>query len=381
MSLHRTLSLLAIPVLGGCFAYDSEPEKIKYSPGFFASFDSMVDEAKTRPNEDATAATFTKEFMIRVNDGPAADELYAVGPAWEKVRSFLDIGLLSAEVLASVNNSAHQRVDVFSAASDRVLRSDFMAISAWNKRVTSAERIEPTTELVWESLYLVLKESAHAQRTLPTNEVEWIAGHWTRGPETHKDLWVKGYYETVWHDEVCRDEYAGTSCTSYWVDESCVDVLVDDGYYDSTCTGYDEDGNCVEYTDVWVDTSYYVSECTPGQYVEECNDVYQSVCDPGHWEDVSIAAHTVKSVAIPGELVWVEAHEADKAGERIEVLPQEEATILALGIEYVMSFGPGFIDGACTTQLETARAAFDVETPEDSIRISRDAILYCLSQH
>lgn len=381
MSLRRHLSLLVVPFLGGCFAFDSEPPPIDYSPGFFESFERMVDNTNARGTDETKAATFDTEFNRRVNDGPSQDELYAVGPTWDKVRAFLDIGILSAEVMATVNDSAHPRVDIFTDAADRVLRSDYVAITSWNQYVDSEMAIQPAAEIVWESLHLILTESAHAERLVSTTKGEWVEGHWTRGPATKKNLWVNGYNESVWRDGSCHDDYVRTECSTYWVSESCTDVWIDDGYWESTCTGYDDDGNCAEWTDEWVDTGYYQTECVPGQYVEECTDIYQTVCDPGKWLDIWIPAHSVEGVSIPGQLSWVEEHLAEAPSERFEALPEQEAAILALGIEYVLSFGPDYAQGTCFKNLEAARASFDVEAADVSIKTSREAILHCLSRH
>jgi hypothetical protein len=381
MSFLRHLSLLVVPFLGGCFAFDSQLPPVIYSSGFFATFDGMVNETMAQGSAEGKASTLASEFNWRVNEGPSADEVHAVGSTWDKVRAFLDIGLLSAEVMASVNESAHPRVDIFADAADRVRRSDFIAITSWNQSVDTKEQLRPTAEIVWESLYLVLTESAHAQRKVSTAKGQWVDGHFTRTAGSRQNLWVNGYDQTVWHDETCYDEYVGTECSSVWVPESCTDVWIEDGYWESTCTASDEDGNCVEWTDVWVDTGYYETQCVEGYYQEQCTDVYQTVCDPGYWEDRYIPAHTVEGVSIPGQLSWVEGHEAEAAGERIEVLPEQEAAILGLGIEYVLSFGPDYVKGSCSTELTAAREAFTVETPENSIKISREAILYCLSRH
>jgi hypothetical protein len=379
MSLLRNLSLLVVPFVSGCI--DSPPPPIDYSPGFFDSFDIMVDNTNARGTDDTKATTFAAEFNRRVNDGPSPVELYAVGPTWDKVRAFLDIGILSAEVMATVNDSAHPRVDIFADAADRVLRSDYVAITSWNQSVDSQMTIQPTAEIVWESLYLVLTESGHAERKVSTAKGEWVEGYWTRGPDEYKSFWVPGYYESVWRDGTCRDNYVRTDCSSYWVPETCSDVWIDDGYWESYCSGYDDNGDCVEWTDEWVDTGYYESQCAAEQYVEDCTDVYQTVCDPGQWLDIWIAAHRVEGAAIPGRLSWVEKHLAEAASERFEALPEQEATILALGIEYVLSFGPDYVQGTCFTNLEAARSSYDVETPEVSIKASRDAIVQCLSQH
>ena len=381
MSFLRHLSLLVVPILGGCVLGDSGPPPVNHSPGFFAAFDLMVDETAARGSEEQKATTFADEFTWRVNQGPSLDEVHAVGSTWDKVSAFLDIGLLSAEVMATVNDSAHPRVDIFTAAADWVLRSDYRAITLRNQWVSDRYQLRPTTDIVWESLYLVLTESAHAQRKIPTAKGESVEGHWTRTAGTRRDLWVNGYHQTVWHDETCYDEYVGTECSTYWVEESCTDEWIDDGYWETFCTGYDEDDNCVEWTDEWVDTGYYETQCFEGYYEEQCTDVYQTVCDPGYWEDIYIAAHTVEGALIPGGLSWVKPHQADAAAERIEVLPAQEATILALGIEYVLSFGPDYVQGSCLTELEAAREAFNVQASEDSINTSRAAILHCLSRH
>lgn len=381
MSFLRHLSLLVVPFLGACVAFDSQPPPVDYSSGFFADFDRMVDDTMTQKSAEGKASTFVSEFTWRVNEGPSAAEVHAVGSTWDKVRAFLDIGLLSAEVMATVNDSAHPRVDIFSDAADRVLRSDYVAVTSWNQNVDTKDQLRPTTEIVWESLYLVLTESAHAQRTVSTPKGASVEGHWTRTAESRKNLWVNGYNQTVWHDEVCRDEYVGTECTTVWVPETCTDVWIEDGYWESTCTAYDDDGNCVEWTDVWVDTGYYETQCVEGYYAEECTDVYQMVCDPGYWEDIYIAAHTIDGVLIPGDISWVDAHVAEAAAERIEVLPEQEAAILALGIEYVLSFGPDYVKGSCSTELTAATEAFSTKPPEESIKTSRNAIMYCLSRH
>ncbi len=381
MSFLRHLSLLAIPLLGGCFLGDSQPQAVSYSAGFFGAFDLMVDDTMARGSEEVKATTFTTEFTSRVNQGPSWDEVHAVGSTWDKVRAFLDIGLLSAEVMATVNDSAHPRVDIFTDAADWVLRSDYQAITSWNQYVSSQEQLRPTTEIVWESLYLVLTQSANAQRKIPTAKGESVEGHWTRTAGSRRDLWVNGYNQTVWHDETCYDEYVGTECTTYWVEESCTEVWIDDGYWDTVCSAYDEDDNCVELTDEWVDTSYSETQCVEGYYEEQCVDMYQTVCDPAYWEDIYITAHTVEGAWIPGGLSWVEPYQADAASERVEVLPEQEATILALGIEYVLSFGPDYVQGPCLTELEAAHEAVKAQASEDSINTSRAAILYCLSRH
>lgn len=382
MTFFRHFSLLVVPFLGGCGLGDSQPSPVNYSPGFFATFDHMVDSTMAQQGlPDAKATTFTSEFVSRVEQGPNADEVHAVGSTWDKVRSFLDIGLISSDIMATVNDSAQSRVDIFADASDRVLRSDYLAITSWNQSVSTAEQMLPTADIVWESLYLVLTESAHAQRKVQTAKGTWVDGYWMRIAEFKRDLWVNDYYQTIWKEPTCYDEYVKTDCISYWVEETCTDVWIDDGYWESTCTGYDENDSCVEWTDVWVSTGYYETQCVAGHYEEQCTDIYQTVCNPGHWDDILIGAHPVRGAPIPGELAWVLPHEAQAAGERIEVLPEQEAAILGLGIEYVLSFGPAYVQGSCRTQLEAAHLAYAEQTPEKSITTSRQAILHCLSKH
>jgi hypothetical protein len=381
MSFLRRLSLLVVPFLGGCFVVDSQPSPINHSPGFFAEFDRMVTDTMVRGNADEKASIFVGEYTRRADDGPHLDEVYAAGPTWDKVQAFLDIGIVSAEVMASVNDTAHHRVDIFADASDRVLRSDYVAITSWNQSVSDKYTMQPTTEIVWESLYLVLVESAHAERSVATAKGEWIEGHWMRGADLHKNLWVNDYYESVWHDGTCHDDFVRSDCISTWIPEICTDVWIDDGYWDTTCSSYDSDGNCVEWTDTWVDTGYYETQCTAAYYAEECTDIYQTVCDAGQWQDIAIAAHAVDGVRIPGENTWIERRQVDVATEWKEALPEQEAAILALGIEYVASFGPNYVQPTCLKELDAARAAFNVEAPQDSIKISRNAILQCMSRH
>ena len=381
MSLLRPLSVLLIPLLGGCSAFDSDPGPVEYSPGFFATFAQMMDVTMASGTAETQSTTLTNEFNRHVNEGPRMDELYAVAGTWDKVRAFLDIGVVSAEIMESVDDSAQHRVDMYADAADWVLRSDFVAITAWNQEVDASRQIRPTAEIVWESLHLVITESGHAERKIPVTKGEKLDGYWTRTATQARDLWVNGHYEPVWHAGRCYDNYVGTSCSSFWVSESCTDVWIDDGYWESTCSAYDDDGNCVEWTDEWISTGYYETQCVEGHYEEQCTDVYETVCESGKWVDVWIEPHAVKGASIPGELAWVEPHEAKADGERVEVLLEQEAAILALGIEYVASYGPDFVDANCATELQKARNAFDTETAAQSIRTSRQSILYCLSKH
>lgn len=380
MSLLRPLFFVVLaPLVGGCV--DSDPDPLSHSPGFFTAFERSVNDAMAQKTSETQESTLTNEFTQYVNAEPSADELYAAGPTWDKIRSFLDIGLLSSEIMAGVNDSAEQRVDIYSDTADWVLRSDYVAITAYNQNVHAAYMIRPTAEIVWESLHLVLTASGHAERKVPVEKGELLDGYWTRTARQSRDLWVDGYFEAVWREGTCQDSYVNTSCTSFWIEPSCTDVWIDDGYWESTCSGYDEDGNCVEWTDEWISTGYYETQCVDGYYEEQCTDVYETICTAGSWEDVWIGAHDVVGATIPGELAWVEAHEAQEKGERIEVLPEQEAAILALGIEYVSSFGPDYVKGSCATALTGARSAFDTQPSEQSIKTSRAAILHCLSKH
>jgi hypothetical protein len=380
MTMLRPYSLLLVPLLAGC-GLDSGPREVVHSPGFFSEFDLMVDNTMARGTNEERTTKFKNEFIRRVNDGPQSNELYVVGNTWDKVRAFLDIGIVAGEVLEGVNDSAQSRVDVHRDAADWVLRSDYSAITLHNSWVSDEDLIRPTGEIVWESLHLLLTESAHAQRKVSTVKGQWVEGHWTRGEGSRQSFWMKDYIETIWHDGVCHDQLVGTECTSVWIDSSCSDVLVDDGYWESTCSEYDDTGDCVGWTDTWVDTSYYETVCSDGYYQEQCTDIYQTVCEQGHWEDRTIAAQTMENIWVPGEPKWVDGYEAKKAEERIEVLPAEEAMILALGMEYVLSYGPGYLSPTCQAKLEAAHSAYPSLAPEISVKTSRGAILYCLSKN
>lgn len=379
MNCLRPLSILALAFLAGCG--DSGPPPVNYSSGFFATFDQMVDSTMARRTADEKVTQFSQEFGARVAAGPSADEVHAVGSTWDKVSAFLDVGLISSDAMAGVNNSAQARVDMFTDAADSVLRSDYGAITAYNQTVAEGYQIRPTTDIVWESLHLLLATSARAEFKVSTAKGEQVAGHWTHTTASQRDLWVNGYYQTVWHPETCRDEYVGTDCAKVWVDPACTDVWIDDGYWESTCSKYDENDQCVEWKDVWVDTSYYETQCSDGYYQEQCTDVYQSVCDAAYWEDVYIAEHVVKGARISGELAWVAEHTAEEAYERVMAMPEQEALILNLGIQYVASFGPEYVPATCQSALQTALDGFGLQTPEDSVKTSRGAILHCLSRH
>lgn len=385
MTLLRALPLLMVPLLGGCIAGDQQLPSFSHSPGFFVSFHRMVEDSKSLGPVDKQASALRSGFALHAKNGPSFDEAYAAGPTWDKVRSFLDIGLIAGDVMAPIEGSSQNRVDIFLDAADRVHRSDFVAITAWNQQALdmgfAEETIEHTGEIVWESLYLVLSESEHAERQVHVEKGNWVDGYWTRAKGHYKNLWMDGYNETIWREGSCRDEYVGTECSSYWVPEACYDVWVDDGYYDTYCSAYDEDGNCVEWTEEWVSTGYYETQCDPGYYQEECVDVYQTVCDPGQWIDVWIDGRYVPNAWIPGDLEWVEGHVADAPADLTVVFVPEEAAILAQGIEYVASFGPEWVKGDCLTRLDDAVAAYTIDPPETSIKTSRDAILYCISPH
>ncbi|MDC3958089.1 hypothetical protein [Polyangium jinanense] len=387
MGLLRSLSLLMVPFLGGCFfgSGDRELPPVEYSPGFFAAFDQMVDDTMSRGSLDEKARTLDAEFARRVDEGPGPNEVVAVGPTWDKVETFLSIGLLSAEIMAPIDGSEQSRVDILGHAADRVLRSDTEAIATWNRTVRDMgfadARIEPTGELVWESLYLVLTESEHAYQDVWVESGTWVEGAWVRTDGYYEQLWVDGYYESVWQDGACYDEYVSTECDTYTVEETCYDVYVEDGYWESYCSGYDDEGNCVEWTDEWVDTGYYETQCDPAYSYEECTDLYETVCDPGQWVDIWIEGHWVEGAWVPGELVWVEGYWSDTSGYRTVALPAQEAEILETGIAYVASLGPERVGADCYARLDEALVKSGESPPESAVKLSRGAILSCLSQH
>jgi hypothetical protein len=385
MSLLRSLPVLMVPFLGGCvFGSEKALPPVEYSAGFFVEFDQMVDATMARGSLDDQATTFRVEFARRLEEGPGPDEVVAVGPTWDKVEAFLSIGQLSAAVMAPVEGAVQSRVDIFGHAADRVLRSDTAAITGYNRKVRDmgfpeATRIEPTGELVWESLYLVLTASEHATQDVWAESGTWVEGAWIRTEGYREELWVEGYYEPVWEDGACIDEYIGTQCDTVWVDETCDDVWIDDGYWESGCTAYDEEGYCVEWTDVWVDTGYYETQCDPAYSYESCTDMYETVCEPGQWVDVWVEGHSVEGAWIPGELVWVEGYWADTSGYQTVALPAEEAAILEAGISYVASFGPERVGEDCYVRLDEALAQSAGSPAESAVKLSRDAILACLS--
>lgn len=387
MVLLRSHALLMVPLLGGCFfgsGMDRELPPVEYSAGFFAAFDQRIDDTMSRGSLDDKARTLDVDFARSLDEGPGPKEVMAVGATWDKVEAFLSIGRLSAEVMAPIDGSEQSRVDIFQHAADRVLRSDTAAIAAWNRAVRDmgfddATRIEPTGELVWESLYLVLTGSEHAYQDVWVERGAWVEGSWVRTEGYQEQLWVDGYWDSTWQEGACTDEHVGTECETYSVEESCYDVWIDDGYWESYCSGYDEDGNCVEWTDAWVSTGYYETQCDPAYSYEECSDVYETTCEPGQWVDVWSEGHWVEGAWIPGELSWMEGYWADASGYRTIALPAEEAEILEAGIAYVASFGPERVGGDCYARLDEALAKSAGSPPEGAVKLSRDAILACLS--
>jgi len=388
----RLVIVTALPGLGGCFIFgwgsdrEIEPRElpdIEYSPGFFAEFDQMMDETTARGSLDEQARTLDGEFAAYLEDGPGQDEVYAVGTTWEKVEAFLEIGLLSAEIMDPITGSERNQVDIFGNAADRVLRSDVAAIDAWNQTALdmgfndAAQQI--TGDIVGESLYLVLTESEQAYRQVWVESSEWVEGYWARSEGYYEQLWVEGYYDVVWQDGACYDDYVGTDCDSYWVDDSCHDVWVDDGYWDTYCSYYDEWGNCIEWSDEWVDTGYYETYCDSGYYAEDCYDVYDTVCEEGQWVDVWVDGYYVQGAWIPGELYWVEGYWADTSGYQTMALPEQEAEILAAGIGIVTSLGPERVGEACFTELDEAVQVSSDLQPEVAAQTLRDAVLDCLS--
>ncbi|TKD07953.1 hypothetical protein [Polyangium fumosum] len=383
MTSLRSLWVLMVPLLGGCVT-NREPPPVQYSDGFFAAFDQMMDDTMSRGTRGDQARTLDVEFARRVDEGPGPDEIVAVGATWDKVEAFLSIGLLSADVMAPIDGSEQSRVDIFGHAADRVLRSDHEAIAAWNETVRSMNfpddvRMEPTGEIVWESLYLVLTASEHASQEVWIERGAWVEGAWVRSDGYYEQLWVDGYSESLWEEGACYDEYVDTECETYWVEASCYEVWIDDGYWESYCSAYDDEGNCVEWTDEWVDTGYSETQCDPGYYEEDCTDIYETVCDPGQWVDVWTEGHWVEGAWIPGELSWVEGYWADTSGYETVALPAQEAEILAAGINYVAGFGPERVGGDCYAGLDDALATGATSAPENAVKLSRDAILACLS--
>ncbi|MRG90707.1 hypothetical protein [Polyangium spumosum] len=384
MNLLRSVPVLLVPLLGGCFVRGPLPP-IEYSAGFFAAFDRMVDATLSRGTLEHQAQTFDVEFARRVDEGPGPGEVVAVGPTWEKVETFLSIGRLSAEIMAPIEGSAQNRVDMFTDAADRVLRSDVEALDLWNQKIggmgyPDTERVEPTGELVWESLYLVLTESEHATQDIWVESGTWVEGAWIRTEGYYEELWVEGYYEPVWQDGGCWDEYVSTACETVWVEESCYDVWIEDGYWESVCTAIDEEGYCLEWTDVWVDAGYYETQCDPGYQAEQCTDFYETVCDPGQWVDVWVEGHWIEGAWIPGELVWMDGYWADTSSWQTVALPAEEAAILDAGISYVAAFGPERVGADCYSRLDAALVSAAESPPESAVMLSREAILACLSR-
>lgn len=377
------LWLTILPVLTSCELRQDLPP-IEHSPGFFADFDRMVDDAMASGSEEAQAARLRMSYAKLLGEGAGEQETYAVGPTWDKIATFLEVGLRTADVMSDVEGAAPNRVAIYSAASDRVLRSDLVAIEAWNQQVRGMGRaeatLEPTGDLAWASLDLVLASSEQAvvQRWLESGE--WIEGYYERSQGHYEEVWVPGYYEPVWQEGSCWEVYTGTECDTTWVDEYCYDEYVDDGYWESSCNEYDEWGDCVSWTDYWVDQGYWVSDCDPGYFIEECWDLYDLVCEDGQWVDLWVEGYSTRGPWIPGETYWVEGHWEDTSGYRAVVLVEEEARILVEGVSIVLDHGPEILGIECYEGLERALSRTSDLPMVDVGGALREAIWECLTE-
>lgn len=381
------LGLLLILVLTsttGCWLLEEEElPPLEHSPGFFADFDRQTDEALALSADAEKSRRLRRNFATFLTDGPGEQEDYATGATWDKLSTFLEIGLRTADVMADVEGAGENVVAMYQTAADRILRSDLAALETWNEQVRSMGRsdavLEPTGDLVWASLDLILAQSEHAvvQRWMESGE--WIEGHWARGEGHYEDVWVPGYYETVWQDGSCWDEWIGTDCESFWADDVCWDEWVDNGYWDSYCAEYDEWGYCVYYEEYYVDDGYWESYCEPGGYYEDCWDVYETVCEEGGWVEVWIDGYSTRGPWIPGETYWVEGYWEDTSGYRDVVLVEEETLILAEGIGVVLGLDTEVVGTRCYGELERALLESADSPPAEANQELRDALLSCLS--
>lgn len=390
----RTLSMLAVPLLGGCFIFgwgsDRENEtqelpNVEYSRGFFTEFDQSVEDASVEDSTRNQAEFLREEFTRFVQEGPCQDETVAVGSTWDKVSIFMEIGLASAEVMETVRGAEQNQVDIFGHAADRVRRSDASAINDWNETVVdmgfSDSTMQTTGELVWESLYLVLTESEEAYEQVWVESSEWVEGYWARDQGYYEQLWVDGYYETLWQEGACYEVYAGTDCSGSYVEDSCYDVWVDGGYWDSYCSAYDDWGYCIAWDEYWVDDGYYETYCDSGYYYEDCYELYDTVCDQGQWVEIWVDGYYVQGAWVPGESYWVEGYWADTSGYQSQLLLEQEYEILAVGIELVLSIGQERVGEACHDGLDEALDESSDAPIENAGQLLRDAILVCLSPH
>lgn len=365
----------------GCFGTDELPP-VDYSDGFFADFDRMVQEATAveAPAEQAKQLRFG--FASFRDDGPGPQEVVVTGHIWEKVSTFLQVGLRTADVMGEVDGAEQNRVDMYLEAAEVIRRSDTAAITAWNDRVVEMERPEERLELAGEhgraTLALVLAESEHAVVQVWVESGEWIEGHWERSDGYYEDVWVPGYWESVWQDGSCWDEYVGTDCETYWVDEACWEEWVDLGYWETSCDEYDAWGDCVSWSEYWVSDGYWEVVCDPGYWYEDCWDIYEEVCTEGQWVDVWIEGYYTQGPWIPGETYWVEGYWSDTSSYQPMVLLEQEAEILAEGVSIAVDLGSEILGEDCHSDLDAALADSSGEPAEQAGERLRQALLGCL---
>lgn len=377
------LSLTSLFIATGCGLFDDDPlPPVNYSDGFFTNFDSAVKSARAQETSAAEASRFRFLFADALDEGPGEDELACSGPTWEKVSTFLEIGLHTADVLDGVSDAEPNRVAMYEAAADVILRSDVAAVEDYNERVREMGRSEAqlasTGNLTWASLDLVLtlSEQTVVQRWIESEE--WVEGHHERREGYYEDVWVPGYTDTYWQEGSCWDEWVGSDCESYWVDDYCWDEYVADGYWESYCAEYDEWGHCVYYDEYWVDEGYYETYCEPGYYEDVCWDVYETVCQEGQWVDYWVEGYWTQGPWIPGETYWVEGYWADTSGYRSVALLDEEAEILAQGVQVLLSRGEEAIGESCHEELDSALVAAASREGEEASETLRSAIMTCL---
>jgi len=378
------LALVAPTFLPGCFLFGEEQElpSVEHSPGFFAELDGMVDRARSAPNAEQQARDLELGFNEALVAGARPDETVALGSTWTKVETFLEIGLRSSAVMEGVEGGETNRVEMLGVAAERALRCDFPAIEAYNDEVQSMGRSESilqrTGPIGRESLDLVLSESEYAQVQRWVESGQWVDGHYERLEGRYEQLWVDAYWETVWQEGSCWDEYLGDDCQTYWVEGTCYDVYVDNGYWDTVCDAYDAWGECLYSSDVWVDAGWWDTVCESGYYAEDCVGLYETVCQEGAWVDVLIDGYWTVGPWIPGQDVWVEGYWLDTSGWQWTMLLDEEAQILSAGIDVVLANVAGSLEPACLTQLAEARDGAEQIDAGGAGQMLRDAIMGCL---
>ncbi len=376
--------LFVLTGASGCWLLeDDELPALDHSPGFFSDFDQTMDDASTLGSDAENARRLRRAFASYLGEGPSAGEAHATGRTWDKVSTFLEIGLRTADVLGEVQGADSNRVAMYTTAADRVLRSDYAALETWNDSVRDMGRsdavLAPTGDLVWASLDLILSESEHAVVQRWVESGEWIEGHYERSEGHYEEVWVPGYYDTVWQDGSCWDEWIGTDCEGYWVEDECWDEWVDIGYWDSYCAEYDEWGYCVYYEEYYIDDGYWETYCEPGGYYEDCWDVYETVCEEGGWVEVWIDGYYTRGPWIPGETYWVEGYWEDTSGYCAVVLVEEETLILAEGINVVLELGPEVVGARCHADLESALLDSAESPVEEASQDLRNALRSCLA--